>query len=177
MHRVAVLVSGLALVLAGWVALGWGTNTNAQDASLADHPIVGAWVIDVDADDPANPPALVIFHDDGTYLQSDPDGSAGVRTWEATGATTVALTALFHGLDENDEFAETTKVRATAEVDDTGDALTAEYTLDIVGPDGTSSGEIGPATATAERIAVEPMGEPVMSMAEAMGGMEGTPAP
>ena len=177
MPRVAVLVSGLALVLAGWVALGWGTSTHAQDASLTEHPIVGAWVIDVDADDPENPPALVIFHDDGTYLQADPGGSAGVGTWEPTGSTTADLTALFHEVDENDDFAATTIVRATVEVDDTGDTLTAEYTLDFVGPDGTSSGELGPATATAERIAVEPMGEPVMSMAEAMAGAEATPAP
>ncbi|MDQ3467350.1 MAG: hypothetical protein M3411_03845, partial [Chloroflexota bacterium] len=115
MPRVAVLVSGLALVLAGWVALGWGTSTHAQDASLTEHPIVGAWVIDVDADDPENPPALAIFHDDGTYLQSDPDGANGVGTWEPTGATTAALTILFHGLDENDAFGGTTTVRATVE--------------------------------------------------------------
>jgi hypothetical protein len=39
--------------------------------------------------------------------------------------------------------------------------LTAEYTLEFVGPDGSSSGELGQAQATGRRIAVEPMGTPV----------------
>ena len=177
MRRTLVLVPVLAVALAGWVALGRG-GTSAQDATpaaLADHPIVGAWLLDVDADDPANPPALAIFHDDGTYLQADPDGSNGVGTWEATGPTTAALTAIFHGQDETGGFAGATTARGTVEVDEAGEALTAEYTLDFGGPDGTSAGEIGPATATAERIAVEPMGTPVMSMAEAMAEAGATP--
>lgn len=178
MPRTPVLGSVVVVLLAGWGELGRGADALAQDATPAapaGHPIVGAWLIDVDADDPANPPGLVIFRDDGTYLQADPDGRTGVGSWEATGPDTAALTALFHGQDETGDFADTTKVRATVEVADDGDALTAEYTLEFIGPDGTSGGEIGPGTATAERIAVEPVGTPVASMAEAMAEAEATP--
>ena len=177
MRRFAILVSA-AVVLLGVLAIGRAPDSTAQDATpaaLAGHPLVGAWLLDVDADDPANPPALAIFHDDGTYIQADPDGSNGLGSWEATGQNSATLTAVFYGLDEAGNFAgDTVKVRATVEVDAAGDALTAEYTLDFVGPDGTSSGELGPTTATAERIAVEPMGTPVgpLEFEE-----EGTPAP
>jgi hypothetical protein len=180
MRRTLFLVPLVVVALAGWAALGRGSGAVAQDVTpsdLAGHPIVGAWLLDVAADDPTNPPALAIFHDDGTYLQADADGSTGVGAWEATGADTAALTALFHGQDEAGGFAGATKVRAIVEVADVGDTLTAEYTLEFVGPDGAGSGEIGPATATAERIAVEPMGSPVASMAEAMAAAEAEATP
>ena len=82
MHRFVVLVS--VVVGIGLLALGAAfTPTDAQDATptaLAGHPLIGAWRLDVDTEDPANPPSLAIFHDDGTYLQADADGSNGIGT-------------------------------------------------------------------------------------------------
>ena len=138
--------------------------------AMAGHPIVGAWLLDVDTNDPANPPALAIFHEDGTYVQAEADGGNGVGVWEATGAHRVALTQLFHQQGETGEFAGTLMVRAAIDLDEAGDAWTAEYTLEFTGPDGTSAGEMGPGTAMAERITVEPMGTPVGPlMPEAVG--------
>jgi hypothetical protein len=177
MRRFGISFAVLALVVVGLVLLGSWPSAVAQEgtpAATAGHPIVGAWLLDVDVNDPANPPALAIFHDDGTYLQAEPDGGNGVGVWEATGANSVALTQLLHDQDETSNFAGTLMVRATIDIDESGDAWTAEYTLEFIGPDGTSSGETGPGTATAERIAVEPMGTPVGPlMPEAVG----TPTP
>lgn len=172
MRRLAILVSVVLSVLIGMVAASPGLSTVAQEGT--GHPVIGAWLADVDTNDPENAPSLFIFHDDGTYLQTDPDGSNGIGAWEETGPNTAALTALFHNQEETGDFAGTAKVRASVEVDESGDALTAEYTLDFMDPDGASSGEMGPGMASAQRITVEPMGAPVapMEMEEA-----GTPAP
>jgi hypothetical protein len=62
---------------------------------------------------------------------------------------------------EEDAFAGAFVVRASIEVDETGDTFTAQYTGEFVTPDGTRTGEYGPGTATANRITVEEMGTPV----------------
>ena len=179
MPRPLVFAVLVVAALVGAVALGRSAGTAAQDATpdaAAGHPLVGAWLADTDADDPANPPSLIVFHGDGTYLQTDPDGSNGVGTWEATGARTAALTAIFHAAEEGAEGVFTVTVRATVEVDEAGDGWVAGYTLEFVGPDGASQGEVGPGTAVGERIAVEPMGTPTASMEEAFAEPAATPA-
>src|SRR5215204_3564858 len=173
MRRFVVLVSVAAVL--GLLVLGLvSPRTDAQEgtpAAMAGHAIIGAWLLDVDTEDPSNPPSLAIFHDDGTYLQADADGSNGVGVWEATGANSAALTAIFHGQDESGNFGGATTVRATIEVDSSGEILTAQYTLEFGDPAGASSGEMGPGMASAERITVEPMGTLTAPMA-----MEATPA-
>ncbi|MBW3634535.1 MAG: hypothetical protein KY456_16070, partial [Chloroflexi bacterium] len=157
MYRFLALVSVAAI--AGVVALGGATTrTDAQEGTpqpVAGHSIIGAWLLDVDTEDPVNPPSLAIFHDDGTYLQADSDGSNGIGVWEVTGANSATLTALFYGQDEAGEFAGAVQLRATIAIDEAGDSLTAEYTLEFIDPAGASSGEIGPGAATAERITVD----------------------
>lgn len=174
MRRPPVVVVGLAL--AGAIAFGARTSPVVEAQGDAGHPIVGAWLADTSLEDPANPPSLIVFHDDGTYLQTDADGFGGVGSWESTGPRTAAFTILFVEA-EADEFFGTTKVRASADVDEAGDALSAEYTIEFLNPDGAGDGEVGPGTASAERIAVEEMGEPVASMDEAVAGEAATPAP
>ncbi len=174
-HTFVVPVVISALV--GMIAIGSGRSAVAQEGTptvVSGHPVIGAWLADVDTNDPENAPSLFIFHDDGTYIQADVDGSSGIGVWEATGSNTAALTALFHGEEESGEFAGTAMLRATIEVDESGDALTAEYTVDFIDPEGTSSGEMGPGMASAQRITIEPMGEPVapLDFEDA-----GTPAP
>lgn len=163
MRRLFIPLSVLVVVLLGIVATRPSIGTDAQEATIA-HPVIGAWLGDVDANDPANAPSLLMFHDDGTYLQTDPDGSTGVGVWDETGPNTVLLTALFHGQDEMENFGGTATVRAAVEVDASGNMLTAEYTLDFTGADGMSTGEMGPGTATAERIVIEEMGTPTAPM-------------
>lgn len=177
MHRLSIPFVVLSLALAGAAAFGGRNGAVAQEQDVSEHPIVGAWLADTSVEDPTNPPTLIIFHDDGTYLQTDPDGTGGIGTWESTGPDTAAFTILFLDVAENDELIGTTKVRATAEVDEAGDAFSAEYTLEFLEPDGTGDGEVGPGTASGERIAVEEMGEPVASITEAFGEEAATPEP
>jgi len=80
----------------------------------------------------------------------------GIGAWEPTGERTGALTVSFQFADEN-KAVSTSTVRASVEVSDDGQGWTAAYTVEYVGPDGVSSGQIGPVTASATRIAVEPM--------------------
>ena len=172
MRRSWVLVLVVALALLSPAAGGRGRAQDATPASLAGHPLVGAWILDTDAADPANPPALAAFTADGVYVQADADGSDGYGAWAATGERTADLTIVFHAVDEAGAVGSTT-VRAAVEVEADGQALTATYTLEFAG-EGAPAGEIGPVEATGERIGVEAMGTPAVSAEEAFGG-GGTP--
>jgi hypothetical protein len=139
-----------------------GPAALAQDASpgaMAEHPLVGAWLLDTSGEETGNPSSDIIFHADGTYVESDVDG-VGIGSWEPTGDQTGAATFLFHQAGEDGAIS-TVKIRATVEVAADGLSFTATYTLEFVGADGTSSGELGPGTATGTRITVEPEGTPV----------------
>jgi hypothetical protein len=140
----------------------YGAEALAQDAgpsSIEGHPLVGAWLIDIRAEDPGNPPSTAIFHADGTYVQADVVG-VGIGSWDPTDRRTGALTVVFHEADRSRGVV-SIKFRATVRVADDRQSLTATYTLEVVGPDGIPSGQRGPATATGVRIAVEPMGTPI----------------
>jgi len=163
MQRFAVLAPVLAVVLVGLVALGVpGLGTAAQDGTPTvgepavggDVSVVGSWEIDTDEGDPDNPPALAVFHADGTYIElheREPDG-AGV--WQTTGDGSVALIIVYHDVDENLELQGTIRVRANVELDATGDEFTAPYTVDVTAPDGTEAfSEQG--TARGARIRLE----------------------
>ncbi len=174
MNRKTLPLLALIVMLGGLVAVGRPTlGVGAQDSedSLAGHPLVGAWRLDTDASDPENTLTPALFSSDGTYLQVDEDGTA-IGVWEATGDSTANLTILF--FDEGGTY----KVRAEVDVDETGDALSANYTFEpILG--GESLGEFGPTSATGTRIPVEAMGEPVGTSEDLdamFEGAEGTPA-
>lgn len=67
-------------------------------------------------------------------------------------------------------------VRADIEVAEDGQTLTATYTGEFIGPDGTSTGEVGPGLAEGTRLAVEPQGTPIGSFEEVFGEQPvGTP--
>ena len=148
----------IAIILVLTAALG--ATATAQDASpMAGHPLVGAWVLDTNAEDTTSPPSLAIFHADGSYVQTDPDGTA-IGAWQPTGPGSADLIIRFEDADDEGALS-TTIVRAAVEAAEDGQSLTATFTLEFVGPDGTSSGQLGPTTATGTRLAVEPMGTPV----------------
>jgi hypothetical protein len=171
---IAVLVLVLALAFGG--PAGLGRSGAAQDATPAPgpevvvvvdfvpsigHPDVGAWLLDND-DDPATAPALAVFHADGTYAEFDPaDGSTGAGAWAATGPSTAVLTIVFVEAAEDGAAAGQATVRAEVEVAADGQGFVARYTLEFTAPDGTATGQHGPGTATATRIAAEGPGEPV----------------
>lgn len=165
MRRVRLVLLA-AVVLLG-VFLIDGSSIAAQESDLAEHPLVGSWILDTDTENPENPPSLAIFSSDGTYLEVDVDGT-GAGVWDATGDQTADLTFSFH-----DEAGGMGIVRASLEVTD--DELTATYTLEFVDADGTSSGEIGPGTAAGTRMEVEPMGTPVGTFEEVFAEPVATP--
>jgi len=186
MRRIPNLLSVHAVVLLGVHAVGRSTlGIAAQEEprrATAMHPVVGAWLLTDVPPIPDDPPILVHFHSDGTYLQAEADGAVGVGAWEATGERSLAVTFVEQFADETGAVS-TITVRATAEVDAAGDALTGTFTIELALPDGTSQGEFGPGTVTATRIAVEPMGEPVGPLEALFGPAEeatpetGTPVP
>ncbi len=162
MHRIAAFVFVVAVLLLAAVAVGVGSRALAQEATpaaMGEHPLVGTWLLDTNADDPTNAPEVTIFTADGAYISVDAEGFPNHGVWEATGERSATLTIVSPGMEE-EAFAGTFVVRATAEVDETGDAFTAQFTGEFIEPDGTATGEYGPGTATATRIAVEPMGTP-----------------
>ena len=158
------------VMLCGLVA--GGSAILAQDATpLAGevHPLVGSWLVDADSADPENPLALGVFTSDGVFFQMEPaeNGTYGsVGTWEATGETTANLT--FWSIESDGSMI---VVRASIESPD-GQSFTATYTLELVGPDGTSTGQIGPGMAEGTKLSSEPQGKPVGSSVEIFGEEE-----
>jgi hypothetical protein len=168
----------LAVVLVG-VSAVTGRATGAQEApaALDGQPLVGAWILDNNADDPANAPELVVFSGDGTYLGAPFDGGTTVGVWEPTGERTAAITLVFLTPGADGAFGGMATVRGTVEVAEDGLSFTAPYTLEFAEPGGGRSGEFGPATATGTRMAIEPMGTPVGSLNDLFGAMAATPSP
>ncbi|HEU0115056.1 MAG TPA: hypothetical protein VFQ80_10290 [Thermomicrobiales bacterium] len=178
-RRVVWVLPFAALLLASLFLPGRaGTPAGAQSGTpvptTAGHPLVGAWMLDVDVADPTNPPSLAIFSSDGIYQQTNADGTDGFGVWVPTGDETANVTILFNN-QENGAFSGTTKVRASVTLDGSQTSFTAPYTLEFIAPDGSSSGELGPATARGVRIEAETMGTPVGTI-PAMEPAAATPA-
>jgi hypothetical protein len=160
MRRFVVLLSIVVVALGLMFTPGRGSTAHeATPTAMGGHPLVGTWLLDTNADDPANGPEVTVFTADGAYISVDAEGFPNHGVWEATGDRTAGLTIVSPGMEEG-AFAGTFVVRASIEVDETGDAFTAQYTGEFVTPDRTRTGEYGPGTATASRIEVEEMGTP-----------------
>jgi hypothetical protein len=178
MRRISflALITLISLIAIG--ALGRTADTSAHDeatpGAMANQPFVGTWQLDTDTDDPENPPELAIVSADGSYVEIDAEGGVGVGSWESTGDLTANLTIRFLNTDE-EGFAGLAIVRAEGEVAEDGQSWTASYTLEFVAPDGTTTGEYGPASAHAMRLPVEPMGSPVGSLTDLFEEFQGTP--
>jgi len=117
------------------------------------------------------PPVLVVYHADGSYTDSAVGRTGGVGVWEPIDDRSAATNVVFHAEDESGKI-NTTRIRTVTTVADSGNAYTSDYTREVIGPDGSSGGEMGPGAASGERIMVEERGEPVGSMTET----EATPA-
>lgn len=172
----------MVLVILTAVSLGVGLGyrpavaQEATPAGMSGHPLVGAWMMDGDANDPANPLELIVFTADGLYIGADAFGGNTIGAWEPTGARTAVITLAFP-LSGGDAPGGLVQVRGTVEVAEDGQSFTAPYTLEVVGPGGARSGEYGPGAATGTRMVIEPMGEPRGTLAELFGSMSATPTP
>lgn len=155
MHRSARISSILALLLISVVAAPVALAQDADATPSAGHPLVGTWLVDTNPDDSNDPPARVVLGADGSLLQVQLDRVA-VGAWEPTGERTGALTVAAEVADA-DGAVNIYIVRASLEASEDGQSWTAQATSEFIGPDGVSSGQLGPIPATATRIAVEPM--------------------
>jgi hypothetical protein len=72
----------------------------------------------------------------------------------------VILTLILPGSEDDGSFAGTFVIRASVDVDASGDSFTGEYSGEFVMPDGTRTGEYGPGNVTGTRLRPEAMGTP-----------------
>jgi hypothetical protein len=171
----------LRLVLVVFVLCGasiaLGRSVLAQDSTPTldeQHALVGTWSIDRDIDDPTDVPALALFGTDGTFMEVETDEgqqNVAVGAWQPTGPQSAQLTIWSTSTDG------TSIVRANIDIAADGNTFTAPYTVEVVLPDGTSTGEVGPLTAHGSRLTVEPQGTPVAaSFEDLFGTPEATPS-
>ena len=174
MRRRTILASAVPGALAGSVALG-RLGGAAQWLTTAGHPLVGTWFLDRDPANPANALGTFILHADGTYVEANPDGTVRLGAWEATGPTTATLTIAADQQDAAGTDLGGITIRLAITLNPDGNSYTAKGTIERINPDGSTSGQAGPATGTATRMMVEAPGPPVMTLPELFGGAAGAP--
>jgi hypothetical protein len=162
----AILASG-ALLLALSIA---APAVLAQDQTMADQPIVGAWLAHPSPGD-STQVSLIAFEPSGTLITTDQDGTTGVGAWTATGDGTVELTFEEPTTGPDGHFAGLTTIRASGQVSADGQSFSGTWTLELPEAEasavGLPAGELGPGQVTAERISVSSMGEPVGPLPQA----------
>jgi hypothetical protein len=152
-----ISATGLGLALAATAH-----HASAQEATpttMAEHPLVGTWIVDRNPDDPTEIPTYNVLTADGGVI--DPtQGGAGV--WEATGPDTANFTLSGTIMELGAYFL----VRGSLVVDAGGGTATNSYSSTIVQADGTVLDELTVAQATAHyvRLRIEPqnaVGQPL----------------
>jgi hypothetical protein len=130
-------------------------QASAQDATLAamaGHPIVATWLLTFPAD-PGSGPGLNSYTADGITFQTDPARGDAQGAWEPKGERTAVMNLVFLALDGNPVQGKA-RVRATLEVDATGDAFAGVFTVGGIAA-GTPQGESGPAPVEGRRVRAE----------------------
>jgi hypothetical protein len=138
MRRLIICLSLAFVVLTGLVAM-MGRSTRAQEstpAAMADHPVVGGWHWENDLGDGATLSTYAAFHPDGTYVESFGEDGTDVGVWKPTGARTADLTLYSADGDPDPDVTVPVVSRLAIEVDETGNAITAEGTYQGLGEDG-----------------------------------------
>ena len=182
MRRISVVVLVTLVSLFAVALSGRSSSVTAQQATpiAGNQPsFVGSWMLDTDTEDPSNSPEIATFYADGAYLEVATDG-VGTGRWESTANGSANLNIWFLQTDDHGDYAGTTIVRATVHLAADGQSFDADYTLELMMPDGSMSGQYGPAHAHGDRLSIEPMGAPVGPISELFqeeGTPEGTPAP
>lgn len=178
MQRVRLI---LAIAAALAVATGTAPAVLAQDVSAGDHPILGSWIVDPTPADAEDAPDLISFGLDGSTRGAGPNGPS-VGSWQPTGERSADVTGLYFIEDPEGNFLGFGTVRGSIEVAEDGQTFSGTYTFEppaaFAAAMGLPAGQFGPGDVTGERIAVEPMGEPVAPIPEfppEPGAPEGSP--
>ena len=144
-----------------------GVNGAVQVRSrqFRGHPLSGSWIAHLAEEGSAPLLELLSFDEAGVVRAAGPTG-VSVGAWAPTGERTANATLVFP-IDIGDGARGLGTIRGGLEVAEDGQSFTATYTIEFrPGPaleDGPTFpvGQLGPVTVNAERIVVEPMGEPV----------------
>lgn len=138
---------------------------------MQGHPLVGLWLVDNDPESDTDVPENVSFSSDGTIV--DVNGAeVTLGVWEATGPSTANAMFSQYFADDEDNYDGGYTVRVMVEVSADGTSFTGQYTVELLNPDGTTSGQAGPATVNATKVVVEAPGTPVMTQDELFGSFE-----
>jgi hypothetical protein len=170
--------SAVAGLGAGGLGLALGARTAgavAQAFSTAGHPLVGTWFLDNGTANLTGALDTFSLHADGTYIEANADGTVRLGAWEATGPLTATLMIEAYSRDEAGANLGAIIVRLNLQLNPDGTGYQAEGTIELIRPDGSASGQAGPATGTATRLVVEAPGPPVMTLDELFGGAASTP--
>lgn len=171
----------VASLSAAGLGLAFGPRTvdaTTPGLTTAGHPLVGTWFLTSSSANPTNADDLFILHADGTYVEANADGSVRLGVWEPTSPTTATLTITAYSRDEGGASQGGIIIRLTLTLNPDGNSYTAEGTIELIAPDGSRSGQAGPAGGEATRMMVEAPGPPVMTLDQLFGnaaGPEATP--
>ena len=160
---VVLLLSLVATVDRGTSAQEATPDATAAMMATATHPVVGGWRFINDVGEGETFDSFGIFHADGTYTESTPDGVM-IGVWRPTGQRTVDLTFHATDLDPDPEVLISGEGRMAAEINETGNTLTATFTFVAQAADGTVvfSGEGFQVTGSRlEVLPMVPLGTPM----------------
>lgn len=130
------------------------------------NPIVGSWTLsDVQAPDEA--PFTGAFLPGGIYIEVD-TGNVGIGSWEPTGANTVGMT-----FTETNSDGSSYTVRAVITVN--GDALSADYSVELSPDTGAPPGQYGPGQVMGVRVGVDKIGDMAGTLNDLFGSFDSTP--
>jgi hypothetical protein len=150
-----------ALLLALTVAIP-GALAQDESMAVAEHPLVGAWIIEPTPDGPQD---LLTVAPGGIMIEAGADGTTGYGSWVSTGERNADATFLVAFTDPEAGFLDYAVFRASVEVSEDGQSFSGTYTIEppaeMAEAFGMPAGEQGPGDVTGQRIAVEPMGETV----------------
>jgi hypothetical protein len=173
-RRASTTIVLVALLLATLVAAP-GVSAQATD----EHPAIGAWLLDATPADATDPLELLTVAPGGIVVSAGPQGT-GYGSWAASGERSLDATFLIPLSDPEGGFGGYLTARTSIAVAEDGQTFAGTYTVEL--PAGMAEalgapvGQLGPGEVTGQRIAVEPMGEPVGPLLEE-GGQEQPESP
>ena len=173
---VVVLLSSAVAILRPPAAAQEATPDTAALMTMATHPLVGAWQWSNNPNDPDASFTYAIFHDDGTYTEYDPAIGVGIGVWRPTGERSADVTIVFQDIDPDPKVFEPgwASFWIAIDVDDSGNAMTGEGSLEARTPDGKVVAQF-PYEGFGTRLTVDTTAP--LNMAMTGTPMAGTPVP
>ena len=141
MSRFAASVSALAILLGCMIAVGEAIpGTSAQsEATMAEHPLVGSWIMYETNPPNGGPPVLsgvASFFADGNAVFFGFDDQQFQGAWTVDGSHEATFTVVAPSAGG---FGEIDQLRAEVEVATDGGPLRGTYSFDVLRADGTST--------------------------------------